>query len=117
MEKHSRHIISRRNAVRIDRHAALRAAQDIQEFLLDSDSPESRTTSFLEERLLDLGETMRKILILSHRDIGHIDGGGAPLYVHEIFKRLTHRYDVTILSTAQGKIPPSETLDDIRIVR
>jgi glycosyltransferase involved in cell wall biosynthesis len=59
----------------------------------------------------------KRLLIVSHRDIRHYDGGGAPLYVHEIFKRLTASYDITILSTLQGKLPSSETLDGIRIVR
>ena len=60
---------------------------------------------------------MRKIVVLSHRDIKHKNAGGASLYVHEILRRLSDRYDFTILSTAQGDLPSSETVDGIKIVR
>src|SRR2546422_9737977 len=60
---------------------------------------------------------MRKVLVLSNRDIRHRDGGGAPLYIHEILKRLTRRYAVTILSVSQRGLPSSELLDGIRIIR
>lgn len=60
---------------------------------------------------------MRKIVVLSHRDIKHKEAGGASLYVHEICKRLTQKYDFTILSTAQGELPSTETVDGIKIVR
>jgi glycosyltransferase involved in cell wall biosynthesis len=60
---------------------------------------------------------MRKIVVLSHRDIKHREAGGANLYVHEICKRLSNRYDFTILSTVQGELPSTETLDGIKIVR
>jgi len=60
---------------------------------------------------------MRKVVVLSHRDIKHNEGGGASLYVHEIFKRLTTRYDVTIISTARRGLPTRDRIDGIAIVR
>src|SRR2546427_6987083 len=60
---------------------------------------------------------MITVAILSHRDIKHTDGGGAPLYIHEIFKRLTHRYDITIISTAKDSLLSREVIDGIKIVR
>jgi len=60
---------------------------------------------------------MRKIVVLSHRDIKHKEGGGAKLYVHEIFKRLVTNYDVTILSTGRPGLPSRERVDGINIVR
>ena len=60
---------------------------------------------------------MQKIVVLSHRDIKHREAGGASLYVHEISKRLSDRYNFTILSTAQRDLPSTETIDGIKIVR
>lgn len=56
-------------------------------------------------------------MILSHRDIRHYAGGGAPLYVHEIFRRLTSKYDVTIVSTADSRLPQREVIDGLKIIR
>ena len=46
-----------------------------------------------------------------------MQGGGASLYVHEIFKRLAWKYDVTIVSTAGAKLPVRERVDGINMVR
>jgi len=60
---------------------------------------------------------MRRVVVLSHRDIKHSEGGGATLYVHEIFKRLTTKYDVTIVSTARKGLPTRDRIDGLTIVR
>jgi len=60
---------------------------------------------------------MQRILILSHRDIRHHDGGGAPLYIHEIFRRLVKLYKTTIVSTSERGLPTRERLDGLDIIR
>ncbi len=60
---------------------------------------------------------MRKIAVLSLRDIRNPLAGGAPLYIHEIFKRLATTYDITLVSTASRKLPSREILDGLKIVR
>jgi glycosyltransferase involved in cell wall biosynthesis len=60
---------------------------------------------------------MQRILVLSHRDIRHHDGGGAPLYIHEIFKRLVKLYRITIVSTKERGLPTRERIDGLDIIR
>jgi glycosyltransferase involved in cell wall biosynthesis len=60
---------------------------------------------------------MKRILILSQRDIRHKLAGGAPLYVHEIFKRLADKYEVAIVSTAERGLPIRERIDGLEIFR
>ncbi len=53
---------------------------------------------------------MTRIVVLSRRDITHPLSGGAGRYVHEIFRRLTTRYSITVL--AQGG-PSSKSVEEI----
>src|SRR6266581_7209136 len=55
---------------------------------------------------------MERITVLSRRGIGHPLGGGAGRYVHEIFRRLTTRYSVTVLCSG-GPSPPEQEIDGI----
>lgn len=60
---------------------------------------------------------MQRILVLSHRDIRHRDGGGAPLYIHEIFRRLVKSYRTTIVSMKERGLPTRDRLDGLDIIR
>lgn len=60
---------------------------------------------------------MQRIVILSQRDIRHKSAGGAPLYIHEIFKRLVRRYEIAIISTAEHGLPTRERIDGLEIFR
>ncbi|HVH15851.1 MAG TPA: glycosyltransferase family 4 protein [Candidatus Angelobacter sp.] len=60
---------------------------------------------------------MRKIVVLSLRDIRNSLAGGAPLYIHEIFKRLSTRYDITLVSVGGPNLSSRETIDGMKIVR
>lgn len=60
---------------------------------------------------------MKTIVILSHRDIKHYAGGGATLYIHQIFRRLTHKYEITIVSTEDSGLPQREVVDGLKILR
>ncbi len=53
---------------------------------------------------------MKQIVVLSRRDITHPLSGGAGRYIHEIFRRLTSRYSITIL--AEGG-PSSKSVEEI----
>jgi len=53
---------------------------------------------------------MKKVVVLSRRDITHPLSGGAGRYIHEIFRRLTSRYSITIL--AEGG-PNSRSVEEI----
>src|SRR3989442_15791915 len=59
---------------------------------------------------------LTKIVILSRRGLSHPKAGGAAHYVHEIFKRLTEDYDVTILSENRGTNRFTEEIDGISYV-
>src|SRR2546428_11434373 len=56
---------------------------------------------------------MARIVILSRRSIRHPLSGGAGKYVHEIFRRLTDRHTITILSSGGGLSNPIENIDGI----
>lgn len=60
---------------------------------------------------------MKEILILNRRDIKNPLSGGAEIYTHEIFKRLTDKYDVTHFSSAFRACVREQTIDNIRYVR
>ena len=53
---------------------------------------------------------MRRIVVLSRRDITHPLSAGAGRYVHEIFRRLPTRYSITVL--AEGG-PSSKSVEEI----
>lgn len=59
---------------------------------------------------------MTQVVILSRRNILHPLAGGAGRYVHEIFRRLANRYDVTVLSEGSKTIRPHEEIDGIDYV-
>ncbi len=58
---------------------------------------------------------MARIVVLSRRSIIHPRGGGACRYVHEIFRRLTDRHSITILSSGGGDLggKPIQEIDGI----
>src|SRR2546427_4936460 len=56
---------------------------------------------------------MERITVLSRRGIGHPLSGGAGRYVHEIFRRLTSRYSVTVLCSGGATSPPEQEIDGI----
>ncbi len=56
---------------------------------------------------------MERITVLSRRGIGHPLSGGAGRYVHEIFRRLTTRYSVTVLCSGSSSSPPEQEIDGI----
>ncbi len=56
---------------------------------------------------------MERITVLSRRGIGHPLSGGAARYVHEIFRRLTARYSVTVLCSGGRSSPPKHEIDGI----
>ncbi|MGD1045274.1 MAG: glycosyltransferase family 4 protein [Bacteroidota bacterium] len=59
-----------------------------------------------------------KILLLNWQDIKNPEGGGAEVYLHQIFKRLAAQgHDITLLCTQFSGAPREEVIDDIRIVR
>ena len=45
--------------------------------------------------------------------MGHPLSGGAGRYVHEIFRRLTTRYSVTVLCSGRSSSPPEQEIDGI----
>ncbi len=59
---------------------------------------------------------MTKIVVLSRRSILHPLTGGAGRYVHEIFRRLSDRYDVTVLAEGKKTDPSIVELDNITYV-
>lgn len=56
---------------------------------------------------------MPRVVILSRRDITHPLSGGAGRYVHEIFRRLTSRYSVTVLAEGGPTRKSVEEIDGI----
>ena len=56
---------------------------------------------------------MERITVLSRRGIGHQLSGGAGRYVHEIFRRLTRRYSVTVLCSGGASSPTEQEIDGI----
>ena len=59
-----------------------------------------------------------KILLLNWQDIKNPSGGGAEVYLHQIFKRLAAQgHNITLLCTQFSDAPREEVIDDIHIVR
>ena len=56
---------------------------------------------------------MKNILILSRRSIGHPLSGGADRYVHEIFRRLTDHYSISVLAEGGEGQESTEQIDGI----
>jgi len=56
---------------------------------------------------------MPRVVVLSQRSIRHPLAGGADRYVHEIFRRLTDRHSITILSAGGIRSKPIEEIDGI----
>lgn len=60
---------------------------------------------------------LKEILVLNRRDIKNPLSGGAEIYTHEIFRRLTDKYNVTHFSSAFRACEREQTTDNIRYVR
>src|SRR2546422_3099197 len=60
---------------------------------------------------------MRRILVLSTRDIRSKHSGGASLYIYEILRRLSSKYEITICSSLEDDLPPRERLGGMDVVR
>ena len=59
-----------------------------------------------------------RILLLNWQDINNPAGGGAEVYLHQIFKRLAAKgHEITLLCTQFSGAPKEEVIDGIRIVR
>jgi glycosyltransferase involved in cell wall biosynthesis len=59
-----------------------------------------------------------KILLLNWQDIKNPDGGGAEVYLHQIFKRLAAQgHSITLLCSQFSGAPKEEEIDGIRIIR
>lgn len=59
-----------------------------------------------------------RILLLNWQDIKNPAGGGAEVYLHQIFKRLAAQgHDITLLCTQFSGALKEEMIDDIRVVR
>jgi len=56
---------------------------------------------------------LEKIVVLSSRDITHPLSGGADIYIHEILRRLTSRYSITVLAEGGPNRKPVEEIDGI----
>jgi glycosyltransferase involved in cell wall biosynthesis len=59
-----------------------------------------------------------RILVINWQDIKNPSGGGAEVYLHQIFKRLAAQgHEVTLLCSQFSGAPKEEVIDGIRIVR
>jgi glycosyltransferase involved in cell wall biosynthesis len=59
-----------------------------------------------------------RILLLNWQDIKNPSGGGAEVYLHQIFKRLALQgHDITLLCSQFPGAPGEEVIDGIHIVR
>jgi glycosyltransferase involved in cell wall biosynthesis len=56
---------------------------------------------------------MARIVVLSRRSVANPLSGGAGRYVHEIFRRLTPRHSITVLSGGASDCNPVEVIDGI----
>lgn len=56
---------------------------------------------------------MKRVVVLSRRDITHPLSGGASKYIHEIFRRLTNRYSITILAQGGPSSKPWQEIDGV----
>src|SRR6266480_2907289 len=78
--------------------------------LCDTITAQRRTQALSALSSQEATTGMTRIVVLSRRDITHPLSGGAGRYVHEIFRRLTTRYSITVL--AQGG-PSSKSVEEI----
>lgn len=60
---------------------------------------------------------MKKILILNRRDLKNPLSGGAEIYTHEIFRRLSAKFEITHFSSLFGGCNMKETIDNIVYLR
>ena len=59
-----------------------------------------------------------KLLLLNWQDINNPSGGGAEVYLHQIFKRIAAQgHEITLLSCQFPGAPEEEVVDNIRIIR
>jgi glycosyltransferase involved in cell wall biosynthesis len=59
-----------------------------------------------------------RILLLNWQDINNPAGGGAEVYLHQIFKRLAAQgHEITLLCTQFHGAPKEEVIDGIRVLR
>lgn len=58
-----------------------------------------------------------KILIFNWRDIKNPEAGGAEVHLHEIFRRIAPRAEVTLVSSRFKGCQKSETIDGIKVIR
>ena len=58
-----------------------------------------------------------KILIFNWRDIKNPEAGGAEVHLHEVFGRIAHRAEVTLVSSRFKGCQKSETIDGIKVIR
>jgi len=59
----------------------------------------------------------KKILMLNRRCIKNPLGGGAEVYTHEIFKRLTDYYDITYITSSFINAKEIDIIDNIKYIR
>ena len=59
-----------------------------------------------------------KIFLLNWQDINNPSGGGAEVYLHQIFKRLAAQgHDITLLCSHFQGVPKEEEIDGIHVIR
>ena|SRR2546425_2608871 len=59
---------------------------------------------------------MSRIVVLSRRNITHLAAGGASQYLHEVFRRLSDSYDITVVSEGAPTAMELEEIDGVRYV-
>ena len=63
------------------------------------------------------GKRKPSILIINWQDWTNPLSGGAEVHLHEIFKRLTGKFNISLLCTHFEKAPKTEEIDGIKIFR
>ncbi|MCK4242803.1 MAG: glycosyltransferase family 4 protein [Dehalococcoidia bacterium] len=61
--------------------------------------------------------TAMRILIFNWRDIKNPEAGGAEVHLHEVFRRIAPRAEVTLVSCRFKGCQKSETIDGIKVIR
>src|SRR3989338_9108259 len=59
----------------------------------------------------------KKLLLITWRDIESPFAGGAETLTHEILKRVTNQYDVTVLTSAFPHCKLKKTIDKVKYIR
>jgi len=63
-------------------------------------------------------EAQSRLLIFNWRDVKHVWGGGAEVYIHELSKRLVKQgYEVTVFCGNDGHSLRHEVVDGVKIIR